>query len=196
MTASVDIRLADRADAAIAELIAAAFHPLDVARWLIADDRERADVFPGYFRILLDHALDHGLVQTTTDRHAAAVWLPSDAPLPTDYDAHLTAAVGPYLDRFRVLEAAFDAHRPTSRHQHLALLAVHPTHQNQGLGTALLDHHHRHLDTEQTPAYLEASSARSRQLYLHHGYRDFPTAPFHVPDKDGPPIWPMWRPAS
>jgi GNAT superfamily N-acetyltransferase len=181
MTTSVNIRLADRADAAaIAELIADAFHPLDVAHWLIPDDDERAKIFPSYFRILVDHALTHGLIHTTTDRHAAAMWLPSDAPPPTDYDTRLTATVGPHQERFAALDAAFDAYHPANRHQHLALLAVHPSRQNEGLGAALLGHHHhRRLDTEQTPAYLEASSARSRQLYLRHDYHDLPSA--HCP---------------
>jgi GNAT superfamily N-acetyltransferase len=192
----VEVRLADRADAlALAGLIAAAFHPLAVARWLIADDHVRAEVLPGYFRILVEHALAHGLVHTTTDRRAAGLWLPGGAPPPIDYTTRLAAAVGPHLDRFRALDATFDAHHPTSRHQHLALLAVHPICQDQGLGTALLGHHHRWLDAEQTPAYLEASSAGSRQLYLRHGYLDLPDAPFHLPES-GPPIWPMWRPPT
>jgi len=196
VTPPAGIRLADPTDAsAIATLIAAAFDPLDVAHWLIAGDTERADLFPGHFRIYVDHALSHGLIHTTTDRQAAAVWLPSDAPPPADYDARLAATVGPHLDRFRALDAAFDAHHPHARHHHLALLAVHPDAQGRGLGGALLDHHHRRLDTEQTPAYLEASTAGSRRLYLRHGYHDQPDAPFHLPD-GGPPMWPMWRPPA
>ena len=39
------------------------------------------------------------------------------------------------------------------------------------------------------PAYLEASSPRSRDLYAQHGY--LAGEPFRVPD--GTPFWPMWR---
>jgi GNAT superfamily N-acetyltransferase len=194
VTPPPEIRLADRYDAeAVAELIAVAFGPLAVARWLIDDDHSRARLFPGHFRIFVDHALTHGVIHTTTDRRAAALWLPATAPPPADYQARLAATCGPYLGRFQALDAAFDAHHPAAAHHHLALLAVHPARQDTGLGSALLAHHHRQLDAEGTPAYLEASSPRSRQLYLRHGYHDLPDAPFYLPE-DGPPMWPMWRP--
>jgi GNAT superfamily N-acetyltransferase len=180
VTPPPEIRLADRYDAeAVAELIAVAFGPLAVARWLIDDDHSRARLFPGHFRIFVDHALTHGVIHTTTDRRAAALWLPATAPPPADYQARLAATCGPYLGRFQALDAAF--------------VAVHPARQDTGLGSALLAHHHRQLDAEGTPAYLEASSPRSRQLYLRHGYHDLPDAPFYLPE-DGPPMWPMWRP--
>jgi len=198
MTMTAAIRMADHIDAtAIADLIAAAFHPLDVAQWLIDDDHDRARIFPEYFRILVDHALDHGVVHTTADRQAAALWLPTiGAPAPpSDYDIRLAAAVGPYLQRFLALDTAFAQHHPTPAHHHLALLAVHPDRQGGGLGSALLTHHQRRLDTEHMPAYLEASSARSRRLYLRHGYHDLLAGTLHLP-AGGPLLWPMWRPPS
>jgi ribosomal protein S18 acetylase RimI-like enzyme len=86
-----------------------------------------------------------------------------------------------------------DQHHPTGiPHHHLAILAVHPDRQRRGIGTALLDAHHATLEEEGTPAYLEASSPRARDLYLTHGYTLQPGAPFYLPD-DGPPLWPMWR---
>jgi GNAT superfamily N-acetyltransferase len=81
-------------------------------------------------------------------------------------------------------------HHPPRPHHHLALLATRPGHQRAGLGTALLEHHHRHLDRYAIPAYLEASSPRSRNLYLRTGYEPLlPT--IELPD--GPSLWPMWR---
>jgi GNAT superfamily N-acetyltransferase len=198
MTMAADIRMADRVDTtAVANLIASAFHPLDVARWLIEDDGDRTRILPAYFRIFVDHALDRGVVHTTTDRQAAALWLPTiGTPTPPpDYDTQLAAAVGPYLDRFLALYAAFDTRHPAAPHHHLALLAVHPDRQRRGLGSALLTHHQRRLDTERMPVYLEASSPHSRRLYLRHGYHDLLAEAFHLPD-GGPPLWPMWRPPS
>jgi len=51
------------------------------------------------------------------------------------------------------------------------------------------------LDRTGSPAYLEASSPRTRDLYLAHGYVLRPGAPFHLPGS-GPPMWPMWRDPS
>ncbi|GAB2963512.1 hypothetical protein GCM10027280_60500 [Micromonospora polyrhachis] len=69
------------------------------------------------------------------------------------------------------------------------MLAVTPAAQGTGRGTALLDHHHRHLDQAGIPAYLEASSPRARDLYTRHGYE--PRRAFTLPD--GTPFWSMWR---
>ena len=45
-------------------------------------------------------------------------------------------------------------------------------------------------DRERMPAYLNAGSWRSRDLYLRHGFQVIEE--FSLPD-DGPPLWRMWR---
>jgi GNAT superfamily N-acetyltransferase len=189
--------LAEPADAdVLSRLIAEAFFPLPPSRWLIGDPAARRQIFPGYFRLYLEHALAHGITYTTTDHAAAALWLPttaSPADPPAGYDARLAAATGPWASRFRGFDAALDRHHPAGTpHHHLALLAVHPDRQGQGTGTLLLRAHHATLDRDGIPAYLEAADQRTRQLYLRHGYAPWPGAPFHLPD-GGPPLWPMWR---
>ena len=46
------------------------------------------------------------------------------------------------------------------------------------------------LDAEGIPAYLEASTVRSRALYERHGFEV--TGEFNLPS-GGPPLWQMWR---
>jgi GNAT superfamily N-acetyltransferase len=189
--------LAEPGDAEVlSHLIAEAFFDLPPSRWLIPDPVARRQIFPGYFRIHVEHALTHGLVHTTSDRAAAALWLPvsaSPAGPPPGYDAALAAATGPWVSRFRAFDAALDRHHPTATaHHHLALLAVRPGRQGQGTGTILLHAHHAALDRDGMPAYLEAASLRTCQFYLRHGYALRPNAPFYLPDS-GPAIWPMWR---
>jgi predicted N-acetyltransferase YhbS len=75
-------------------------------------------------------------------------------------------------------------------HHYLAFLAVRPSRQCRGIGSALLDRHHARLDDAGVPAYLEANHPRNRELYLRHGYRD--RAEIQLPD-GGPAVWPMWR---
>jgi GNAT superfamily N-acetyltransferase len=120
----------------------------------------------------------------------------ADGPGPpsADYHARLAQATGPHLKRFKAFDTALDRHHPTgTTHHHLAILAVHPTVQGQGIGTALLHAHHAILDHDGIPAYLEASSARSAGFYIRHGYLPQPGAPFHLPGH-GPAMFPMWRP--
>jgi ribosomal protein S18 acetylase RimI-like enzyme len=182
----------------LGQVIADAFHDLPPATWLIADQHARRAVFPGYFRLLVDVALTAGTVDTIPGRLAAALWLPVTAdgpgPLPAGYPALLAQATGPYTKRFAAFDTMLDRHHPTgTAHEYLAILAVHPTVQGQGIGTALLRHHHTVLGNAGTPAYLEASALRNFALYTRHGYLPVPGAPFHLPG-NGPPLWPMWRP--
>jgi GNAT superfamily N-acetyltransferase len=196
VTATVLIRPAGTSQAyPIARVIAEAFHSLEVGAWLVPDPRARARVFPAYFEILVEHAIVHGLVHVTADLSAAAVWLP-DGPdgVPEILDdGRVTQVCEPYADRFQLLDAALLAAHPTgARYDHLVLLAVAPPWQGRGLGSALLAHHHRNLDRGGVPAYLEASSVRSRDLYLRHGYRPCGN-PITVPGAPDPTMWPLWR---
>jgi GNAT superfamily N-acetyltransferase len=179
------------------DLIANAFHALDISAWLVADPDQRRLALRDVFRIFVDHAVTHGLVFMTEDRAAVAVWFPHTEPIPEppDYDQRLALACAQLtdhagaLDRFRTLDGFFEQHHPDKPHHYLAFLAVRSDRQGAGLGSALLHHHQAWLDRAGIPAYLEASSAGSRDLYARHGYRA--AEPFYVPG--GPPFWPMWR---
>lgn len=180
---------------AIGQLIADAFHTVEPCCWLIPDEQARREILPAYFRIFAEDAMQHGLIHTTPDRSGAALWLPAGAepPEPSEvYDEQLAAATGPWIGRFRTLDAQFERHHPAGiAHQHLAFLAVRPGLQGKGTGSALLAAYHRLLDEASMPAYLEAAGTRSRDLYLRHGYTLRPDAPLRLPD--GPLMWPMWR---
>ena len=175
----------------LSQVIADAFHDLAPSRWLIPDPGARREIFPGYFRLYLEHALASGTVHTTTGRTAAALWIPSGQDAPDGYDIRLAAVTSPWTSRFVAFDAALDRHHPTGiAHCHLAILAVHPDQQGRGIGTTLLHAGHATLDNESVPAYLEASGPRSRRLYLTHGYTD-QWPPIQLPG--GPLMHPMWR---
>ena len=185
---------AGQADAAVlSHLIADAFFDLAPSQWLIGDQAARRQVFPGYFRLYVEHAIAAGTAHTTADRAAVALWLPAGSVPLDDYDERLAARTGSAAPRFQAFDAALDRHHPADQpHEHLAILAVHPDRQGRGIGTALLRARHTILDRAGIPAYLEASSPRARDLYLRHGYVPRPGAPYHLPGS-GPPMWPMWR---
>jgi GNAT superfamily N-acetyltransferase len=161
---------------ALSQLIADAFHSLNVSQWLIPDQAARREIFPRYFRMYVEHAFADGLVHTTPDRAGVALWIPGSGPAepPDGYAEQLAEIAGPWVNRFQVFDAELGDHHPAgAEHHHLAVLAVTPGHQNQGIGTALLDAHHAALDQLGVTAYLEASSERTRSIYLCHGYTDY-----------------------
>jgi GNAT superfamily N-acetyltransferase len=195
----------------LSQVIADAFFPLAPCQWLIAAPAARRAIFPGYFRMYVEHAMADGQVDTTPGRDAAALWIPLGPQLPgppDGYDEHLAQITGPWAERFAVFDAELDDHHLTGvEHHHLAILAVHPDRQGQGIGTALLDAHHAVLDQQGMTAYLEASDERTRRVYLHRGYADYGT-PIELPASspaqergsgpgrpaDGPRMYPMVRP--
>lgn len=202
--APADVISADEADAVVlSQVIADAFLDLPPSWWLIADQAVRRRVFPEYFRIFVEAALADGIVHTTQDRTAVAIWfpsgtgepLPSDDPSdePDDYLTRLTTVTQPWTSRFLAFDAAIESrHPPEPAHHHLAFLAVRPDRQGFGIGSALLLAHHEFLDQQaRLPAYLEASAPRSRDFYLRHGYADL-GPPNYLPD-GGPLMYPMWR---
>ena len=179
----------------LAEVIAEAFGDLPPSRWLVPDRAERRRIWPGYFRIYVEHAMASGTVHTTQGRDAAALWIPAGENPPDPpggYAAALAEVTGPYLDRFTAFDATLDQRHPTGfAHHYLAILAVRADRQGQGTGTTLLEAYHRLLDTTTgQPAYLEASSEGTRRVYLHRGYRDN-GPPVVLPG--GPALFPMLR---
>jgi GNAT superfamily N-acetyltransferase len=178
----------------LAQVIAEAFFPLAVCRWLIPDGPARRAAFPAYFRLYVEHAIADGIVETTSGRDAAALWIPGDGPAepPDGYKKQLAAITGPHLDRFLAFDQQLDRHHPAGIfHEHLAILAVRPDHQGQGTGTALLDSRHADLEDQGIPAYLEASDEHTRRIYLTHGYTDRDSGPIEL--ANGVRMYPMWR---
>lgn len=183
-----------------ARLLAAAFHDGDLASWVMPDPSERHRRYPRYFEILVEDALQHGIVHlahtsAAGPSAAVAVWYPGDGGDPADrilhYRARLDDAVGEAAPRFAALDtamAATHARHTTGAHHYLAFLGVHPDRHGCGLGTALLRHHQHTLDTERLGAYLDAT--RHPNLYQRHGFTCLPA--YHATG-DSPPLYPMWR---
>jgi GNAT superfamily N-acetyltransferase len=210
--AAISIGRASKADVEVlSQVIADAFFPLAPCQWLIGDETARRNILPGYFRMYIEHAMAGGIVHTTSARDAAALWIPLGTQLPDPpdgYDEHLAEVTGAWTDRFTAFDAELDArHLTGTEHHHLAILAVCPDRQGQGIGAALLDAHHAVLDDLGLAAYLEASDLRTRSIYVQHGYTDSGT-PIHLHDgllstgsrrlapgqpANGPRMYPMVR---
>jgi len=185
---------------AVAGVIAEAFDEIAPAQWIVPDGGVRRGLLAAQFEILVEHADKHGRVHTLPDKggeevEAVAVWYDNtgaEVPEIERYEERLAKAVGlRWLARFKAFDAELLAHHPHRPHFHLALLAVRPHLQARGLGSRLLERQHAWLDERKIPAYLEASSRRTRELYLRHGYEPL-GEPYHLPE-NGPPLFPLWR---
>lgn len=179
----------------VADLLTTAFLDGDYANWLIPDRSVRERTYPDFFRLVLEPAFDHGQVHVTSDGAAAAIWyfLPEGTPpAPDDYPRRLANILGDATSRFVALDTAFETLHPRdTEHFYLAFLAVRPDRQREGLGSALLAHHHETADTARVACYLEATGDHNARLYQVHGYQ--PQPPVSLP-YEGPAIRPMLRP--
>jgi GNAT superfamily N-acetyltransferase len=101
------------------------------------------------------------------------------APIP-DYDRRLAEACGGSLARFQRLDRIMDEHHPHDPHHYVALVGVRKERRGNGIATAMLRRHHRVLDRDGVPAYLEAVSPETAGLYA-------------ALDEGGPYLYPMWR---
>jgi GNAT superfamily N-acetyltransferase len=126
----------------------------------------------------------------------AAIWLPPGAwrvPVTTTLRelGPMIRVFGPRLPlAFRSRLRMEGRHPRKPPHTYLAVMGVAPEWQGKGLGSMLMHPGLESLDAERAPAYLEASTPRSRELYRRHGFEV--TGEFNLPS-DGPPVWQMWR---
>lgn len=171
-------RAADAERPTALDVLVEAFMDDPVVRWLFPVRDERGPHLAAFHGPLV-YAGETYLV----DGDAAAVWLTVAEGRSPYEGAPETGGT-----RLRALGEALAERHPREAHLYLPCMGVVAARQGAGLGSALLRHRLAHADG--LPAYLEASSSRSRALYLRHGFTDH-GRPVQV--ADSPPLWPMWR---
>ncbi|GAA0490733.1 hypothetical protein Ade02nite_23570 [Paractinoplanes deccanensis] len=177
----------------VIKLMATAFTYSIHGPWLISDEHARHQVLHRFFRIIVPHAMVHAQVDVIGAGQAAAIWYRLDGtqgPRIPGFKSRLAEATGEHLGRFVELAKTRAAHHPSGRHDHLAYLAVQPGSRRQGLGSQLLDHHHRLLDRKGRHAFVEATTNADSLLFARHGYDPID---LYVPGSGGPPLYQMWR---
>ncbi|MFF0010059.1 GNAT family N-acetyltransferase [Streptomyces sp. NPDC005374] len=193
----VVIRTADRADRElVTRLLDAAFQDDPVSGWIFPEEEYRRTTHPRLMAAFVDAVLAEGRVDVAEDGAACALWLPvpaegADEGGDSEEFAQLREALDPDNERIELIGRLTAEVHPSGRaHEYLWMIGVAPGRQGEGLGTALIGSVLERCDREQLPAYLEASSARSRALYERLGF-ELVDRPLELPD--GPRMWPMWR---
>lgn len=190
----VAIRRAGEADReAVNTLLDEGFHHDPVSSWVLPDEEHRRTTHRVLMGAFLHMALTEGYVDVTEDGAACALWMsvPAGAHGDPDGPARFREAVDPGNERVELIARLTDALHPKDRaHEYLMFVAVKQDLRSQGVGTALIVNVLDRCDREGLPAYLEASSARSRGLYERLGFT-FLGTPVELPG--GPHMYPMWR---
>jgi GNAT superfamily N-acetyltransferase len=190
-----EIRTASVHDLArVALALSRAFYDDPVFAWGLPDADRRREVLPGFFTVFAGAFQRHGHVHRTADGTGAALWVPPGvAPVGDDeadaFGAALQEVVGPDAERTFIISELLDENHPHDPVWYLNFMGVEPAGQGRGIGSAFLEAVLREADRNGEPAYLDATSMRSRRLYERHGFVTTRELLLH----DGPPIWPMWR---
>ena len=124
---------------------------------------------------------------------AAALWLAPGQELDDDFwgprTADFIASLDGDVERLWSMSEVMSASHPQEPHWYLLAIGVSPPRQGGRLGSALLAHTLAEADADGAPAYLEATSPRSRALYERFGFRV--VEELDIPG--GPAVWAMWR---
>ncbi|MEU0849629.1 GNAT family N-acetyltransferase [Streptomyces flaveolus] len=196
----VAIRTAGEGDRElVVRLLDEAFQDDPVSRWVFPGEEYRRRTHHRLMAAFTDVVLADGWIDVTEDGAACALWLSVSEgghadetdDVGADGPARVREAVDPDNERVERIARLTEGIHPSGRaHAYLWMIGVAPGRQGEGLGTALVESVLDRCDREELPAYLEASSARSRGLYERLGF-EFTGRALDLPD--GPRMWPMWR---
>ena len=182
---------------ALARVLTRAFADDPVTAWVFPDEADRlARLARFYGDLFLPRmAVGRDEIYTDEDQLGIASWTPPGQGETSALETlrllpAMAALWGRWLPRAVRTLAYMESRFPKEPHWHLPFLGVAPEAQGQGLGSALMRPILDRSDREGVPAYLEASTPRSRELYLRHGFVVLDD--MRLPG-GGPPLWRMWR---
>jgi len=182
---------------AVAGAVAQAFFDDPQMRWIAPDDGKRTlRLGPGFKTFIGRVWLPQGESYTHERMIGGAHWMP-----PGTWHMGLLAQLRllPSIVRdirgstprlLKLLGFQEKNHPREPAHWYLAAVGVAPAWQGRGFGSALMRPVLARCDTDGVPAYLEASSQRSRTLYERHGFEVIEECRCA---REAPPLWRMWR---
>lgn len=180
--------------AGVSLTLARAFADDPIPGYCFPDAGRRSRALPAFFDLVVQTLAPYDEIYTVGDSVGGAVWVPPDRPVIPEhaeesFNARVAEIAGVDLDRVVAVTSLMEEHHPQETCAYLWFLGVEPATQGRGHGSALMAPVLRRCDAQRTPAYLEATTTRSRDLYLRHGFQV--VTELTVPG--GPPMWPMWR---
>jgi GNAT superfamily N-acetyltransferase len=177
-------------DRAIATL-ELAFAADPVMRWFWPDPSVYRRTFSTFVRAISGAAFERGTAMWLDDGRAVALWL--SPGVHGDDDALTKIMVESVQPGILVDLSAFAegvrGHHPTTEHWYLPFTGVDPFVQGRGHGSTLLTRALATCDEQTLPAYLEASTSRSRRLYERFGFKELGS----IQVGSSPMVWPMMR---
>jgi len=180
-----------RDEATLVDVITLGFTSDPMARWSFPNAHTYLRCMPDVVRAFGGKAIDHGSAYYVEGYAGAALWLPPGVEPDSErlvalMQTHAPAHVVP--DSMGVFER-MGAFHPQEPCWYLPLIAVDPSVQGKGHGSALLREALARCDRDGLPAYLESSNPRNITLYQRHGFEALGT----IQVGSSPTVTPMLR---
>lgn len=178
--------------------LALAFHDDPIASWLFGRPANRIRDLSSFFTIQIRHGyLPRGVVMTTEDFQATAMWISSWTRPLSMYDrfAHLQIPflLGNNFAPARQLTRDLARYHPREPHLYLGTIGTSPRLQSHGYGSQLIEAFLEDARMKQVGSYLECSSEHNLGFYERYGFRV--EREVQAPE-GGPTLWLMWRKAE
>jgi ribosomal protein S18 acetylase RimI-like enzyme len=185
------VAIADK-ERAIATIMTA-FTADPALRWVLPDPQQYLTGGPEFVRRFCGRAFENESGFVAEGFMGAALWLPPGVdPDAEGLEEWMNEAVPEAdLDKVSAFFDEMDKYHPHEPIWYLPMIGVDPARQGMGLGSALLAHALTRVDRDAKPAYLEATTESSRDLYARHGFEVIGT----IQAGDSPPMFPMLRKA-
>lgn len=182
----------------LSHVLARAFANDSIMRYVLPDDRVRAERLPEVYRLYLEVFMRLGVCHTNADRDCAALWLPPGThPLSMLQRLRLlpgmAGALGltSLLRAQRVLGHLDGIHPKGDDCWYLGVLGVSPDRQGRGLGGRLIEPVLQACDEARLGCWLETGMESNVAYYAARGFRTRSVSRI----RDGPQVWGMWRDA-
>jgi ribosomal protein S18 acetylase RimI-like enzyme len=192
MTSSISKVTPNDSERAVATIVTA-FTADPITRWAVPEPHRYVTYAPELVRRFCGRSFEHDSAYATSGFVGAALWLRPGVEPDGDRLAELMVEAVTQESQEKVFDlfGKMAEYHPHEDLWYLPMIGVDPAHQGSGLGSALLSHVLTEVDREHRPAYLEATSTRSRDLYARHGFEVLGT----IQVADSPPMFPMLRKA-
>ena len=192
------VRRATKSDsAALAQMLARAFHDDPMTCHLLRDEASRPQKLPRLFALLFKLALPFGACDVTSGYEAATIWRPPGhwhMPL-WQYLTNAGALLGVFgAGALRVMQTMdiVETLHPKQPHWYLQTIGTDPAKQGKGFGGRVMRHQLSRIDLSGLPCYLESSKTANIPIYQSFGFEV--TGEIRIPE--GPVLYPMWRKAQ
>ncbi len=181
----------------VVEILADSFYTDPTWSWAFPDPAVRRAQLTRWWDFYIQGArVNDDTVWLSENSESVSVWFPPGA---SEFTPEQEALVEPLFielvgreqaGRIMQLMQSFEEMRPTGEpHYYLSLLGTHSDHLGQGIGFSLLADNLAWVDSQNLPAYLEASNSANVVLYQRYGFEKVDE--FTVPN--GPTLTTMWR---